>query len=156
MMGPYNGAGSIGSATYRQVQSKSWYSRKKTMADKVKDGLSTLRDMIQKQSENELFLLSVSGAVAAVTLEAVQRFTHIISEWANSANDLNWLRRGLQFKLLGGPLDVSKLLGVVIYLVVSLFFLFVVVFGFLGPLMGEKDSTSTETKDDDIHAKQQP
>ena len=126
------------------------------MADKVKDGLSTLRDMIQKQSENELFLLSVSGAVAAVTLEAVQRFTHIISEWANSANDLNWLRRGLQFKLLGGPLDVSKLLGVVIYLVVSLFFLFVVVFGFLGPLMGEKDSTSTETKDDDIHAKQQP
>lgn len=124
------------------------------MADQIKDGLSTLREMIQKQSENELFLLSVSGAVAAVTLEAVQRFTNIISTWANSANGLNWLRSGLQFKVLGGPLDVSKLLGVVVYLVVSLFFLFVVVFGILGPLMGDKKTDSEETNGAKVDPKQ--
>jgi hypothetical protein len=109
------------------------------MTDHVKtqlmNGVESLRDMIAMQSDNQLFLLAISGAVSAVTLEAVQRFTHILSTWANSATGLAWFRDKFTFNILGGKLDVSKLIGVVIYILVALFFLAVVVFGILGPLI---------------------
>ena len=115
------------------------------MTDQVADGLSAMRSMMQ--SDNELFLLAISGAVSALTLEAVNRFTKIMSQWANSATGFDWLRNMLTFRIFGGKLEVSKLIGVVIYMVVSLFFLALIVFGILGPLvLGDPDDKPKTTK----------
>lgn len=123
------------------------------MADQVKtqlmNGVASLRDMIEMQSDNQLFLLAISGAVSAVTLEAVKRFTQILSQWANSASGFNWIRKLLTFNILGAKLDVSKLIGVIIYIIVSLFFLAVIVFGILGPLvLGQTHREYDDANDD--------
>lgn len=123
------------------------------MADEVKtqlmNGVASLRDMIEMQSDNQLFLLAISGAVSAVTLEAVQRFTQIISQWANSASGFDWIRRMLTFNILGAQLDVSQLIGVIVYILVSLFFLAVIVFGILGPLVLSQSHRQYDDANDD-------
>lgn len=105
------------------------------MGEYLQNGVDKVKEMMTIQSDNQLFILAISGAVSAVTLQSVEQFTHIIFDWGNAAKGLSWLRQSMKVNILGAPLDLGKMLGVVIYIVVALFFLALVVFGILKPLM---------------------
>jgi len=115
------------------------------MGEYLQNGVDKVKDMMTIQTDNQLFVLAISGAVSAVTLQSVEQFTEILFNWGHSAKGLSWLRQGLKVDVLGAPLDVGKMLGVVVYIVVALFFLSLVVFGILKPLMA-KDVEETEKK----------
>jgi hypothetical protein len=114
--------------------------------DQVANSLKSVRDMLHFQSDNQLYILAISGALTAVTLQAVSRFTDIILHWGNKARGLTWMRQKLVIRLLGAPLDVGAMLGVVLYILVAMFFVALVVFGILDPIISNRDLPEDKAK----------
>lgn len=117
---------------------------KSDMGEYLQNGLDKVKEMMTIQSDNQLFILAISGAVSAVTLQSVERFTKILFDWGNTAKGLSWLRQGMKVNVLGAPLDLGQMAGVVVYIIVALFFLALVVFGILKPLLSKDVEETVE------------
>ena len=113
--------------------------------EQVANGLKSVRDLLHFQTDNQLYILAISGALTAVTLQAVSSFTDIITQWGNKARGFTWLRNKLKVTVLGAPLDVGGMLGVVLYVLVAMFFVALVVFGILDPIISKRDMPQART-----------
>lgn len=91
------------------------------------------------RNDNQLLALAVGGAISAVVVRAVEDLTKVISDWLGSSNIIAPLRNKLQVTILGGQLDVPRIIGILFYIVMSIIVLAALVFGVLGPLIGRSD-----------------
>lgn len=103
---------------------------------KLKGVLDPLEDVVRQ--DNQLLALAVGGALSAVVVRAVEDLTDVLSEWLGGSTLLAPITEKLHVSLLGGKLDIPRIIGVVFYIVLSIVVLAALVFGILGPLIGGK------------------
>lgn len=88
------------------------------------------------RQENQLLALAVSGALSAVVIKAVEELNDVVSLWLGQSKVFAPLAARLHVNVLGGTLDIPRIISVIFYIVMSIMVLAALVYGVLGPLIG--------------------
>ena len=102
--------------------------------NKLKGVLDPLERVVR--NDNQLLALAVGGAISAVVVRAVEDLTKVIADWLGDSTIIAPLRDSLRINLLGGKLDVPRIIGILFYIIMSIIVLAALVFGVLSPLIG--------------------
>lgn len=113
---------------------------------KLQGVLDPLEDVVRQ--DNQLLALAVGGALSAVVVRAVEDLTDVLSEWLGGSTMLAPIREKLHVNVLGGKLDIPRIIGVVFYIVLSIVVLAALVFGILSPLIGKSTTKKARARDD--------
>lgn len=89
------------------------------------------------RQDNQLLALAVGGALSAVVVKAVEDLTDVMSSWVGESKVFAPLATRLRVTILGGTLDIPRIISVVFYIVMSILVLAALVFGVLSPLIGK-------------------
>jgi hypothetical protein len=88
------------------------------------------------RQDNQLLALAVGGALSAVVVNAVEELTDVMSSWVGESKVFAPLAARLHVTILGGTLDIPRIISVLFYIVMSILVLAALVFGVLSPLIG--------------------
>lgn len=97
----------------------------------------SLAKVVAERKRNEVIALAVGTAISAIVVRAVDDFTELLFGWAHDTNVFGPLHSALQIPLLGNTLDLTKLFGIAVYVVIALAVLSFVAFGILAPLLDD-------------------
>lgn len=100
-----------------------------------------LAEIVQNKNNNQVVALAVGSVISAVVVKAVDDLTTIVFNWASASPTFAPVRDVLTVNILGAQLNIPHILGIFVYIVLSIAVLALVVFGVLKPLL---DSDLTE------------
>jgi len=119
----------------------------KQVTPQTQNRLQGVLDPLERvvRNDNQLLALAVGGVISAVVVRAVEDLTKVIADWLGNSTIIAPLRDSLHINLLGGKLDIPRIIGIIFYIMMSIVVLSALVFGVLSPLI---DTPETKKKKD--------
>lgn len=129
------------SATLQQVPTPS------AQDAKLKGILDPITKVVEGREKSEVMALAIGASISAVVVKSVDGLTEELFTWASQTSVLGPVYSELQLNLFGAVINIPRIVGILVYILVSLAILAFLAFGILSPLLSRTEKNDSN-KDD--------
>lgn len=116
---------------------------------KLKGILDPITRVVEGRERSEVMALAIGASISAIVVKSVDGLTEELFSWASKTSVLGPVYNELQLNIFGATINIPRMVGIFVYILLSLGILAFLAFGILSPLLSRSDSNSNKNREKD-------
>lgn len=118
-------------------------------AAKLKGVFDPITRVVEGREKSEVLALAIGASISAVVVKSVDGLTQELFSWASQTSLLGPIYSKLQLNIFGATINVPHIMGIMVYIIVSLVILAFLAFFILSPLLSRAAKKRSEENKND-------